>query len=915
MPAIRLFNRRTLLGGDDLQPAAVLTMVGRFFQVVFLCVPVIRNSIFSSSGHGCSVINWMLLHNDSLTAATSVPSSGYSDGCRPSRVHCLLITFWILTTVLYCAASFILEARIAHWSSQGAPTEIEPRSSKVRQLLEFKLCPFSMLLFLIWTTGIVAISLAPTDCNTANQEESAQGGTAYMTWTMSYPLYRFLSPSDVVPSDTTVNEAMYDTIQWWWAAVAVLLLSQIAEVFVSCMFLRQLYRLPVDTTYSEIIRALQQVELDDALSETPGMQYNHELVEEMWAERCVASCQCLSAASCHMFGGRSAASLASFGDVARALADFLESRGVLDVVPSDIVTGLIVLQRLQRQRVYAARLQFLEALATILPTESGILEGEQPDDVIVAVPTKNKITSSSTIRKRVSSINLEDQGEVLIGSADMPRSESEDLLLSAETVKNSVNKTLQRSRHHSLIKIDQQGSYQREERTLLNRSNFTEVYFLEESARYAKYALAIYTWVLYLYVHPITGPVRLLGKNSCARCCQARKRAQHRNQESSRLSRTFMSFMDANSRIVGDNLCQVHKTAILLTAGLEKADLVYVQLKSSFSDIPYCILLDHSWKSVVVSIRGTFSLEDCVTDVLIAPEPLEQLGSDFGFDATDQYCHGGVMSCARSVYRDLERHGLLDDLLLGDDARYPGYTLRLVGHSLGAATSALLSYMLRPKFPTLRCVNYSPPGCTFTWDMATQCKEWCTSCVLDMDLVPRLKVESMERLRDEILELIGRMKVPKIEVARRFVHTSALWGFRLCNEQELTEKGSLMESMNDILYEPDEVPDSEYQQQLARFRDIQEERRRQRGSTRAIQLYPPGRILHLAKTGEKRSFTAGLAKCATCCTTNLGSQYVPVWVDNDELNEIVVSPTMGTDHFPNRVRVILEEVADDFGLL
>ena len=155
-----------------------------------------------------------------------------------------------------------------------------------------------------------------------------------------------------------------------------------------------------------------------------------------------------------MFGGRSAASLASFGDVARALADFLESRGVLDVVPSDIVTGLIVLQRLQRQRVYAARLQFLEALATILPNESGIIEGERPDDVVV-VQTKNKPISSSTIRKRVSSINLDDQGEVLIGSADIPRSEKEDLLLPAESVKNPVNKAPQRSRHHSLLKIDQ----------------------------------------------------------------------------------------------------------------------------------------------------------------------------------------------------------------------------------------------------------------------------------------------------------------------------------------------------------------------------------------------------------------------------------------------------------------------------
>ena len=44
-----------------------------------------------------------------------------------------------------------------------------------------------------------------------------------------------------------------------------------------------------------------------------------------------------------------------FGDVARALADYLETRGVLDVVPSDIAVGFAILQRLQRQRIHEAR--------------------------------------------------------------------------------------------------------------------------------------------------------------------------------------------------------------------------------------------------------------------------------------------------------------------------------------------------------------------------------------------------------------------------------------------------------------------------------------------------------------------------------------------------------------------------------
>lgn len=38
------------------------------------------------------------------------------------------------------------------------------------------------------------------------------------------------------------------------------------------------------------------------------------------------------------------------------------------------------------------------------------------------------------------------------------------------------------------------------------------------------------------------------------------------------------------------------------------------------------------------------------------------------------------------------------------------YGLVIVGHSLGAGTAAILSFLLRPQYPTLRCYAYSPPG-------------------------------------------------------------------------------------------------------------------------------------------------------------------------------------------------------------
>ncbi len=118
----------------------------------------------------------------------------------------------------------------------------------------------------------------------------------------------------------------------------------------------------------------------------------------------------------------------------------------------------------------------------------------------------------------------------------------------------------------------------------------------------------------------------------------------------------------------------------------------------------------------------------------------------------------------------------------------------------------------------------------------------------------------------------------------------------------------------ELLHEPESVPDSAFQDQLSRFRQMQAERKRSRGVIRSTRLYPPGRMIHLAKIGEKRSCLHGCARCLTCFSTSFGSEYVPVWVRNDELHEIVVSPTMGTDHFPNRLRKILVDVASSHGL-
>ena len=622
---------------------------------------------------------------------------------------------------------------------------------------------------------------------------------------------------------------------WWWIlAAAVLILTQLGEVGFLWLFLCHVVVIPNGEE--------NPVNGDDGNIQHRASAYNHDMAQELWAHRCRFACQCLSYTTCYTFGGRHAANHSAapfFADVATALADFLESRNILDLTLTDWMAGLWVLQRMQRQRVYAARRRIVSA-ALASHSSCGSLRNSQ---------------QQQQLRQRNSR-----EDPIQVGNTN---DDDENALLSPRDDTRPAWYHLEAS---SILTLE-------------------ELPMLDGCARYAKYALAMYTWVLYLYDKPFTGPGKLLWRGLM---CGGRR----------------------EQRIQHDNVWQAHKHGILLTAGVPEADLVYAQLESSFEDNPYCVILDHAWHSVVISVRGTFSLEDVITDTLVEPVCLEALGAECGFDGRQQYCHGGVLACARNVYRDLHQKGILTQLISGDDAPYPDYTLRLVGHSLGASAAALLSFMLRSQYPQLQCISYGPVGCTFTDEMAVACREWCVSCVLDADLVPRLSVDALRNLRDETLQLIGRIRVPKIELARRLADPQrCCQQLVCCRAPDEEDDDDVRRRLKDVLYEEDDVPTTDYHQQLERFSQVQSERLRQRTT---VQLYPPGRILLLAKTGEAHTCFNTVSKLVTCCTISTGARYVPVWVDNDELHEIVVTPTMGTDHFPNRISAVLERVATDF---
>ncbi len=51
-------------------------------------------------------------------------------------------------------------------------------------------------------------------------------------------------------------------------------------------------------------------------------------------------------------------------------------------------------------------------------------------------------------------------------------------------------------------------------------------------------------------------------------------------------------------------------------------------------------------------------------------------------------------------------------------------------------------------------------------DHAAWTREFCLSVIIHNDMVPRMSVRSIEKLRDEVLELIGRVKCNKLTIMK-----------------------------------------------------------------------------------------------------------------------------------------------------
>ncbi|XP_077479498.1 diacylglycerol lipase-alpha isoform X2 [Stigmatopora argus] len=391
----------------------------------------------------------------------------------------------------------------------------------------------------------------------------------------------------------------------------------------------------------------------------------------------------------------------------------------------------------------------------------------------------------------------------------------------------------------------------------LDLKNSTEMGMYKDVCYYMLFALAAYGWPMYLMRKPACGLCRLVSTCPCT------------TVSSSRLSQSVT--------VEEDNCCGCNVLAIrrqFLDRELKQVQIVYTSCHDAVYETPFFVAVDHEKKKVIISIRGTLSLKDALTDLTGDSERLpveDQHGTWLG--------HKGMVYSAEYIKKKLEQEMILSQAFGRDlNKGTMHYGLVIVGHSLGAGTAAILSFLLRPQYPTLHCYSYSPPGGLLSEDAMEYSKEFVTSVVLGKDLVPRLGLCQLEGFRRHLLEVLQKSNKPKWRII--VGGTKCIPKSELPLEEEEPPSQQAAPPSSRLWLHPSDLSIA---------------------LSASTPLYPPGRIIHVVHNHPPE----------TCCGQEEPT-YSALWGDNKAFNEVIISPAMLNEHMPHMVIEGLNKVLENY---
>ncbi|XP_031627967.1 sn1-specific diacylglycerol lipase alpha isoform X2 [Contarinia nasturtii] len=382
---------------------------------------------------------------------------------------------------------------------------------------------------------------------------------------------------------------------------------------------------------------------------------------------------------------------------------------------------------------------------------------------------------------------------------------------------------------------------------------------------YMHYALSAYGWPMFLMTHSKTGLCQLCTKVRCCcfSCCRSNKET---------------------TDIIDDNCCKCNYAAMKRMLSQTEAEVIYTTFHVDVGETPFFVAVDYTKEKIVVSIRGTLSMKDVLTDLNAEGDvlPLEPRRDEW-------VGHKGMVQAAVYIRNKLEDENLIQRAQQHNlERKTDKFGLVLVGHSLGAGTAAILSILLKPQYPSILCFSYSPPGGLLSMPAVEYSKSFITSVVVGKDVVPRIGLYQMEALRADLINAIKRSVDPKWK-------TITCSMICCCN---ILPTSVLEMSSHDA-----HVNNYEQERYTARKASTHPN-----DSSIALTLhnplYPPGRIIHIVR--HHPSPEEQVLKTHE-------PVYQAIWVDNNDFDEVLISPAMIQDHMPDTVLAALNKVITTHG--
>jgi len=353
-------------------------------------------------------------------------------------------------------------------------------------------------------------------------------------------------------------------------------------------------------------------------------------------------CSCSLTGGTRLFGQSSVSELEQ---VATTLTQFFHHSGFLDLVPTDVIAGLVLVRMQQRAAAAAS------ATATTPTTTANVLAsvGGNDADVEATPHLYEGDGTESYSRKSVLELSGHEKRTQHVNAA--PRR-----LLDARN----------KEEDKQLLDLVYYGSF---------------------------YAWGVYSYFMYLFSYPFTGWCRLCSA-ACGHCTGIKP---------------LMTTGPAkNNAVVHGDGCSSANTLsmhfMLQHHGKIQATLLYASFVNDVAKPPFSIHIDEADKKVVISVRGTWSLEDVVTDGKVLPLDLEDLGKEWGFDGKNRVAHRGFAEAAVNICREIEDKKLLEQF------DWTSMRLLFVGHSMGAGVGALMALFYSQKYPSNYCLGYGMPG-------------------------------------------------------------------------------------------------------------------------------------------------------------------------------------------------------------